>query len=63
MNVLKLATVALILGMLGCASTRYLSDEEEANMAKVYGPNHDCAVIAGEQWRIIEQILKKFIGL
>ena len=59
----KLGFTILILGMFGCATPRYLSDEEEANMAKVCGPNHDCAVIAGEQWRIIEQILKKFIGL
>ena len=62
--ILKLGTVVLILGMLGCATPpRYLSEEEEAQMAKTCGPNHDCAVVPGEQWRIIEQILQKFIGI
>ena len=52
------------MGMLGCATPpRYLSEEEEAQMAKTCGPNHDCAVVPGEQWRIIEQILQKFIGI
>lgn len=61
--ILKLGSVMLILGMFGCASTRYLSEEEDAQMAKTCGPNHDCAVVPGEQWRIIEQILQKFIGI
>lgn len=63
MTVLKLSTIVLIFSMAGCASQRYLSDEEEAQMAKTCGPNHDCAVIPGEQWRIIEKILQKMIGI
>ena len=63
MTILKLSMIVLILGMLDCASTRYLSDEEEAQMAKTCGPNHDCAVVPGEQWRIIEKILQKMIGI
>ena len=60
----KLGTMVLILSLLGCATPqRYLSDEEEANMAKTCGPKHDCAVVPGEQWRIIEKILQKFIGI
>ena len=55
--------VLLVAILSGCASTRYLSDEEEAQMAKTCGPNHDCAVIPGEQWRIIEKILQKMIGI
>ena len=61
MKMLFALTLAFLL--YGCASTRYLSDEEEAQMAKTCGPNHDCAVVPGEQWRIIEQILQKFIGI
>ena len=60
----KLGSILLILGMFGCASqTRYLSDEEEAQMAKTCGPNHDCAVVPGEQWRIIEKILQQYLGI
>ena len=62
--ILKFSTIVLILSMLGCATPpRYLSEEEDASMAKTCGPNHDCAVVPGEQWRIIEQILQKFIGI
>ena len=61
--ILKLATIVLMLSMFGCASQRYLSDEEEASMAKICGPNHDCAVVPGEQWRIIEKILQQYLGL
>ena len=63
MTILKLSMIVLILGMLGCASTRYLSDEEEAQMANTCGPNHDCAVVPGEQWRIIEKILQQYLGI
>ena len=63
MTILKLSMIVLILGMLDCASTRYLSDEEEAQMAKTCGPNHDCAVVPGEQWRIIEKILQQYLGI
>ena len=61
--ILKFASIVLILGMFGCATPRYLSDEEEANMAKTCGPNHDCAVVPGEQWRIIEKILQQYLGI
>ena len=64
MSVPKLGLILLILGMLGCAAPqRYLSEEEEAQMAKICGPNHDCAVVPGEQWRIIEKVLQQYLGI
>ena len=59
MNVLKLGTVVLILGISGCASTRYLTEEEDAKMREVCEnkENGGCAVIPGNVWEFLQKLI------
>ena len=59
MNVLKLGTVVLILGISGCASTRYLTEEEDAKMREVCEDkaNGGCAVIPGNVWEFLQKLI------
>ena len=57
MNILKIATIVLILS--GCASTRYLSEEEDAKMREICEDkaNGGCAVVPGNVWKSVEKLL------
>lgn len=51
----------LVVTLLGCAQTRYLTAEEDAKMREVCGgENRDCAVLSGDEWRALQHFLKKF---
>lgn len=53
---MKLATIVLILSMAGCASTRYLSEDEDAKMKAMCEAPGGCAVIPGDVWKQIQKL-------
>lgn len=55
---LILLLIVLLATCTGCASTRYLTEEEDKQMSETCGPNKDCAVIRGSVWRQLERALK-----
>ena len=67
---LKFGTVVLILGISipilgGCASERYLSEQEDAQMRKMCEDkaNGGCAVIPGNTWKAIQQLFGGGTGI
>lgn len=50
----------LVVALLGCAPTRYLTAEEDAKMREVCGESKDCMVLPGEDWRALQQFMKRF---
>ena len=59
MNILKFTSIVLILSMFGCASTRYLTEEEDAKMREVCEDkaNGGCAVIPGNVWEFLQKLI------
>lgn len=51
----------LVLLLTACASP-YLTKDEEADMRKACGPEHDCVVISGNTWRQIKQFIAAHRG-
>ena len=67
---LKFRTVVLILGTIvpilgGCASERYLSEDEDAKMRSMCEnkENGGCAVIPGNTWKAIKQLFDGGTGI
>ncbi len=62
---IKLATLVLILSMAGCASERYLSEEEDSKMRSMCEDkaNGGCAVIPGNTWKAIQQLFGGGTGI
>ena len=62
---IKLATFVLILSMAGCASERYLNEQEDAQMRKMCEDkaNGGCAVIPGNTWKAIQQLFGGGTGI
>jgi hypothetical protein len=59
----SLMLIALIaFTMVGCASNRYLSEEEDAKMREVC-ETRGCAVLPGDQWETIKQLLGNMLGV
>jgi len=50
--------VLVLLLLTGCASDRWLSKEEDAEMRKNCEPK-GCACMPNDQWRAIEELLKR----
>lgn len=61
--VIWLVVLGLLLLAVGCASDRYLTVEEDNQMREVCGEARDCAVIHGEKWRFIEELLNQMRGI
>lgn len=67
MKVLKISTIVLILGtfvpILGCASNRYLSEEEDEKMRAMCEQPGGCAVVPGNLWRDIQRLIESMRGV
>jgi len=62
MSVLKTSTIVLLLSMTGCASQRYLSEEEDAKMKAMCEQPGGCAVLPGTLYRDILKLLGSMQG-
>ena len=50
----------ILLFLVACSSNRYLTIEEDNKMREVCGETRDCTVLPGNEWRSIENFLKRF---
>lgn len=53
------AAIIAPLALTGCASSRYLSEEQDAKMRELCDKPGGCSIIQGEQWQQIEQLLRR----
>ena len=55
---MKLAPLILALALSGCASTGYLTADEDVQMREMCGEARDCMVVSGNTWRQIQRAVK-----
>jgi protein involved in sex pheromone biosynthesis len=58
---LSAVLLAAILFLSGCASNRYLSEEQDAQMREACEAT-GCAVIPGDKWEQIKKLLGSIVG-
>lgn len=55
--------IFLLWAVMGCASTGYLTSEEEAQMRKICGEEKSCTVLSNQEWQQVESFLHRCLGI